>query len=176
MDIGTGLKTSPTLTLAICCYLRSTHPHIPTPTQGEGQIIWRRESEAVLDRLSFIWQHLTFRNRIISPLYFSFLPPSLGENNEGTSAAFEGGLNGSNGHSLWGVPGQLGMSPQLLKQLPVEGGRLGLSCYLNPEGPRGKGGWGGGLLSITHDHCCTHSFTQLGVTGKCVARLLVKQR
>lgn len=36
MDIGTGLKTSPTLTLAICCYLRSTHPHTPTPTQGEG--------------------------------------------------------------------------------------------------------------------------------------------
>lgn len=77
---------------------------------------------------------------LISPLCFSSLPPSLGENDYGASAAFEGRLDSANGYSLRRVSGQLGMSPQLLKQQPVEGGCLGLSCYLSPEGPRGEGG------------------------------------
>lgn len=76
---------------------------------------------------------------LISPLCFSFLPPSLGENNYGASAAFEGRLDGADGDGLGRVSGQLGVSPQLLKQQPVEGGCLGLSCYLSPEGPRGEG-------------------------------------
>lgn len=63
----------------------------------------------------------------------------------------------------------MGVSPQLLEQLSVEGGSLGLSCYLSPEG---KGG--GGLLSIT-PLLHIKALTPLGETGKRVARLLIKQ-
>lgn len=62
----------------------------------------------------------------------------------------------------------MGVSPQLLEQLSVEGGSLGLSCYLSPEGK------GGGLLSIT-PLLHIKALTPLGETGKHVARLLVKQ-
>lgn len=75
----------------------------------------------------------------LAPLFVSLLPPSFGEDNDGASAAFEGCFDRTDGYCLWGVSSELGMSPQLFKQLPVEGSRLGLSCYLSPEWPRGEG-------------------------------------
>lgn len=88
-------------------------------------------------------QHLTSATSIALSFYFSSLPPCLGENNDGASTAFEGRLDGADGHSLGGVSGQLRVSSQLLEQLPVEGGCLGLPCYLNSEGPREWGRVGG---------------------------------
>lgn len=110
---------------------------------------------------------------INSPLCFSVLPPSLGENNEGTSAAFEGWLDSADSYSLRVVSGHFGVSPQLLEQLPVEDGRLGLPCYLSPQGPWGKGRGG---YSQSHTRLLLHaeSFIPLGVTGKWIGRLLVE--
>lgn len=108
------------------------------------------------------------RTRIMSPLFHFSLPSSLSENNNGTSTAFEGWLNSSNSYCFCRISGQLRVSPQLHKQLSVEGGCLGLSCYLNPEGK----GWGGVTLNHT---LYNELLTPMGLTGKCVARLLVKQ-
>lgn len=128
-----------------------THSH---RIKGEG--IWKdtlgvgRGGAVIM----YMQGHLTFGGFLT--LRFTFLPPGLGENNEGTSAAFEGGLDGAHGHSLRGVSGQLAVSPQLLKQLSVEGGRLGLACYLRPEGPGARGG-AGVLLSITRTLSLLHA-------------------
>lgn len=60
----------------------------------------------------------------------SALPSTLCENYNGTSTGLKGGLDSSHSDSLRGVSGQLGVSPELLKQLSVEGGSLCLSRYL----------------------------------------------
>lgn len=169
-----GTDNPPTLNLELCCYLHPPHitAHTHTHTyrsEGEGICL---STLGARGRIRTVRRHRTFRIRFISPLSFSFLPPSLSENNDGTSAAFEGRLNGSDSHGLWGVSGQLRVSPQLLEQLSVEGGRLGLSCYLSAGGRRGKG-WGG--YSQSHSPSIQHaeSFTLLGASGKFWAGLLV---
>lgn len=65
--------------------------------------------------------------------HFSVLPPGFGEHNDGASAAFEGRFDGAHSDRLRRVSSQLRVSPQLFEQLPVEGSRLGLPCYLSPE-------------------------------------------
>ena len=54
------------------------------------------------------------------------LPAGLGEHNDGAGAAFEGGLHGAYGSRLGGIAGQPSQAPELLEQLPVEGGRFRL--------------------------------------------------
>lgn len=79
------------------------------------------------------------------------LPPSLGENNNCTSAALERRLHGSDSRHLGRISCQVGVSPQLFKQLPVESGCLCLAGDLSQ--PRGGTNWGrsgGYLLSQTH--------------------------
>lgn len=85
----------------------------------------------MLENEELWYSYLTFRFNIAAPP--SFLPPSLSENNDGTSTAFEGCFNSSHCYSLGGVSGQVGTFPQLLEQLSVEGGCFCLSCYLSPE-------------------------------------------
>lgn len=119
----------------------------------------RRPGEAL--RLTCVTKTVTF-----TP---PFLPPSLGENNDGTSAAFEGGLNCSCSQGLRGVSGHVGVPPQLLEQLSVEGGRLSLSRYLSPREPFGKDGGGYSQSRIT----ATEAFTPLRGARKHPSRLLV---
>lgn len=160
MDIGIGLLATPTL--AICCYLhppsvtahfRHTHTH---KIKGEGT---SKSSLSVGGRIrSCVGDTLPSGPGSFRLSLCLFLPPSLGENNYGTSAAFEGWLDGTDSYNLGGVSGQLGVSPQLVKQLSVEGGRLGLSCYLSSQGPRGRVGLGE-LISITHATTTAHHTT-----------------
>ena len=84
---------------------------------------------------------------------FSFLPPSLSENNDAARAAFEGRLHSSDCYGLRRVFGQAGVPPQPLEELSVEGGCFGLSCYLRPEG---KGGPGVTLTTL-HNNTVRHS-------------------
>lgn len=63
-------------------------------------------------------------------------PASLGEHDNGTGAAFEGGFHGAYGDRLCGVAGQVGDATELLKHLPVEHGSLGLTGNLFEEKPR----------------------------------------
>lgn len=119
-------------------HTRYTHTH-KHESKGEGFV---RAHKLVEGGLGVF---LTSCTGIAFPV--SFLPPGFGEDNDGASAAFEGCFDGTNGYRLWRVSSQLGVPPQLLKQLPVEGSRLGLSCYLSPERPRGGRG---GLYFQSH--------------------------
>lgn len=145
MDIVTGVMKLCNLLLSPPTLCNSTHSHTHT-MKGEQITCWRENQDTLPSGPGSF--------HLYPP---SFLPPSLGENNNGTSAAFEGRLDGTDSYGLGGVSGQVGVSPQLLEQLSVEGGRLGLSCYLSPEGPWGKGGVGGVTLSRPHYLYCTAS-------------------
>lgn len=54
-----------------------------------------------------------------------------GEDNDGSSTAFEGGLYSSNGCDLCGVRGERSEATQLFKQLLVENGCLCLPADLS---------------------------------------------
>lgn len=64
-----------------------------------------------------------------------------GEDYDGPSAAFEGGLHSSDGCDLCGVGGERSEATQLLKELLVENGRLCLPADLRD---RDRGGGCGG--------------------------------
>lgn len=149
MDIGIRLLTTLALVFAmsflhppsVTVHIWHTHTYTHTQNQRSGDMLediswWRENEELVKQVAMYLVTHLHDWHHFPC---FSFLPPSLGENNDGTSAAFEGWLNSTDSYGLWRVSGQVWVSPQLFKQLPVEGGCLSLLCYLSPEGPRGEG-------------------------------------
>lgn len=62
---------------------------------------------------------------------FPFSPAGLGEHDNGTGAALEGSLNGTDGDGLRGVTGQMSDAAQLLKHLSVVHGSLCFSGNLH---------------------------------------------
>lgn len=147
-------------TLKISCYLHPpyvTRKHTRTHAYTHNKRNLRRGDINSILGDGCGWRTLTFGTRIVSLLSVSFLPSSLGENNYGAGAAFEGGLNGSDSHSLWGVSGQLGVPPQLLEQFSVEGGCLGLPCYLSTTMREGWGSYSQSHTTTTTAHPVIHT-------------------
>lgn len=76
-------------------------------------------------------------------------PAAGGEDYDGAGAAFEGGLHSSDGGDLCGVGGEGSEASQLLEQLLVEDGCLGLPADLREGDGERERGEAGGLLQCT---------------------------